>query len=114
MAPGSAPWRGRWGAVICSRTDPITRPSSGPRSPVGDCFTTAGKPGSVRVWTAADHSVGLLLAGHRNAVRCVALPPDGERIATGGWDETVRLWDARKEAEAPQAADRVARRRWKR
>jgi WD40 repeat protein len=32
--------------------------------------------------------------GHTNWVRSVAFSPDGTRIASGSYDQTVRVWDA--------------------
>src|SRR5262249_15219667 len=39
------------------------------------------------------HSERLTLAGHVGPVRCVAVAPDGQTLATGGNDRTVKLWD---------------------
>ncbi|KZP12137.1 WD40 repeat-like protein, partial [Athelia psychrophila] len=36
-----------------------------------------------------------VIEGHTDNVRSVAFSPDGERIASGSYDQTIRIWDAR-------------------
>jgi WD40 repeat protein len=62
----------------------------------------------VRVIDAASGRVVLTLVGHTDSVPCVAISPDGRRIATTSSDRTVKLWDSQTGQEVLTLRDHTA------
>jgi len=63
-------------------------------------LTASGEPGAVGELTRLDAASGKELSrrhGHRNNLYALAVSPDGQLIATGGYDHEILLWRADEE-----------------
>ena len=48
---------------------------------------------AVKMWEAQTGTQLFTLTAHNNWVRSSAYSPDGQRIVTGGWDKTAKVWE---------------------
>lgn len=58
-------------------------------------FAAAGEPGlfgEVRQWNVADGKLVRVFEGHEDALYAVAISPDGQMLATGSYDQKIKLW----------------------
>ena len=65
-------------------------------------FAAAGEPGlfgEVRFFRVADGSLIRTIQGHRDTIYTVELSPDGTLLATGSYDQKVKLWNVSTGAE---------------
>ncbi|MHB8520782.1 MAG: c-type cytochrome domain-containing protein [Limisphaerales bacterium] len=67
-------------------------------SPDGsELFAASGQPGlfgEAREWKTGDGVLAHTFLDHRDAVYAVAISPDGKTLATGSYDQKIKLWDA--------------------
>lgn len=60
-------------------------------------FAAAGEPGlsgEVRQWSVGDGKLIRVFEGHTDALHAVAVSPDGKILATGSYDQKIKLWKA--------------------
>jgi WD40 repeat protein len=73
------------------------------KMPAKDSYTrlaSVSDDRTARIWDLEKRELLATLKGHEKGVRCLAPSPDGSVLATGSWDETIRLWDTSLEKEA--------------
>src|SRR5262245_21822618 len=97
---------GRYGEVELrsAETHTVVRTLSGHRGSVNALvfsadgaylFAAAGEPGlfgEVRQWNVSDGTLGRTLEGHKDAIYAIALSPNGKTLATGSYDQKIKLW----------------------
>ncbi len=54
----------------------------------------AGHDYSIRLWSLVDGSLARALYGHTRYISSIAQSPDGQYLASGGGDCTVRIWSS--------------------
>ncbi|MDB4968210.1 MAG: serine/threonine protein kinase, partial [Myxococcales bacterium] len=86
-------WNARTGAAIAALAGHAGTVGAVLFAPDGKTLYTADAS-SVQVWDVSSHQQLRKLVGHPAQVSSVAVTPDGKRLASGGFDGTVRLWDA--------------------
>ena len=52
-----------------------------------------GAGGEIKVWETTGWTELYTLSGHSNWIRSIAFAPDGQALASGSTDSTIRLWD---------------------
>lgn len=64
-------------------------------SPDGKLLVAAGNR-TLKLWLLPDARVLLTLPAHRDLIEAVAFSPDGQTLATGSWDHSLKLWQLRQ------------------
>ena len=92
---GVSIWKVGEGKEISRLAKPVESISYVEFSPDGSLLAAAaGK--LVFIWSLGGNQEPVVLTGHDLGVKCLRFSPDGRRLASGGFDSEVRIWDAVK------------------
>src|SRR5690606_17397470 len=83
-------------------------------SPDGLLYATGDYSGNIQIF-GKDDPLRTIENAHNNAVYTLAFSPDGSRLAIGGNDNALRIWDTSDGAlvfEFPDLASRVGTLSW--
>ena len=62
-------------------------------SSTGHYWATATRQGKVRMWEEAGQILHRVWQAHLSGITALVFSPDGYTLASGGWDNTVKLWE---------------------
>lgn len=58
-----------------------------------------GLLGEIRQWRVADGGLVRTIEGHKDSIYALAVSPDGKLLASGSYDQKIKLWDTASGAE---------------
>ena len=99
-------WDARTGKEIATLEGRLGRWGSAAFSPDGSRILTLADS-VARAWDTETGAEVFRLKGHADAVNSATFSPDGARIVTAGADASVRVWDAKADADVPTIKGRL-------